>query len=188
MLNKIFIFFLIIFFLVNTASAQTFTNSFGITLSFLQGRETGDGPYKNILIQKSGTYFPRLNLSEGDNSSFSIGMPLSAGIGTVNNSDGVIFTVDAPLVGDYNFGCNSTPDNENGFGGFIGAGFGYTYTNYASYFGSGNIKSYGPVGHAGIRFVVSQKFSQDLVFGVFYKLGFEPEKYKTFGFNVLGEF
>lgn len=188
MFRQIFIFLLLGLFTADAASAQTFTNSYGLTLSFLSGRETPGGPYKNILIQKCGTYFPRLNLSESNNTSFSIGIPLSAGIGTVNVGDGVVYSIDAPLVGDYNFGCNSTPDNENGFGGFIGAGFGYTYTNFASYFGSGNISSYGPLVHTGIRFRISEKFSQALVVGVFYKLGLESEKYKTFGFNVLGEF
>ena len=188
MFRQISILLLLTFFINTITSGQTFTNSFGLTLSFLQGREVPKGPYKNILIQESGTYFPRLNLTENENSSFSIGMPLSAGIGTVSNSDGVVFGIDAPLVGDYNFGCNATPETEKNVGGFIGAGFGYTYTNYSSYFGSDNVTSYGPVIHTGIRFVVSQKFSQALVFGVFYKFGLESEKYKTFGFNVLGEF
>lgn len=186
MLNKLLIFFLI---LVTgfRSNAQSFSHSYGVTLSFLQGRETADGPYKNLLIQKCGTYFPRYNLSEMENTSLSVGIPLSAGIGSVNNGDGVIYSVDAPLVGDLNFGCKSMPDNENGFGGFVGAGFGYTYTNFASYFGSGNVSSYGPVVHAGIRFVISQKFSEVLVVGGFYKFGIEAEKYKTFGFNILAE-
>jgi hypothetical protein len=188
MFKQTFVFFLMCLMLSNTSTAQTFSDSYGLTLSFLSARETPKDPYKNILIQKCGTYFPRLNLSENENSSFSIGIPLSAGIGTVNNSDGIIYSIDAPLMGDYNFGCNSTPDTESGFGGFIGGGFGYTYTNYDSYFGSGNVSSYGPMIHTGIRFLVSQKFSEAIVLGVFYKLGLENEKYRTFGFNVLGEF
>ncbi|MDP4284579.1 MAG: hypothetical protein Q8891_09155 [Bacteroidota bacterium] len=188
MLRRFFVVFLLWSSIVNTATAQTFTNSYGVTLSFLSGRETPGGPYKNILTQECGTYFPRLNLSENDNSSFSIGIPLSAGIGSVSNGGGVAYSIDAPLVGDYNFGCNSTPDNEAGVGGYIGAGFGYTYTNFASYFGSGNVSTYGPMLHTGIRFIISQKFSQALVLGVYYKLGIESEKYKTFGINILGEF
>lgn len=187
-MRQIFISLVILFSVGNIVSAQTFSNSAGLTLSFLQGRETKDGPYKNLIIQKSATYFPRLNLSEKENSSFSIGMPISLGIGSVNNSDGVFFNADAPLVADYNMGCRSTPDNGSGFGGFFGAGFGYNYTTYSGYFGSGNVSSYGPMAHAGIRFVVSQKFSEVMGFGVFYKLGLESEKYKTFGFNVLYEF
>lgn len=42
-----------------------------------------------------------------------------------------------------------------------------------------------PGTHAGIRFIVSQKFSQSMTFGLFYKVGIEQEKYKTIGFNFL---
>ena len=114
-----------------------------------------------------------------------MGIPLSAGIGTVNNSDGIAFSADVPLMGDYNFGCDAIPESESGFGGFLGAGFGYTYTSASSYFGSSNLSSYGPMVHAGVRFIVSQKFSQSMTFGLFYKVGIEQEKYKTIGFNFL---
>ena len=182
---KRFLFFTAFFFFTAGINAQSFMSSYGGTASVIQGKETSDGPYKTVLYQLCGTFFPRYNLSESDNSSISLGIPLSAGIGTVNNSDGIAFSADVPLMGDYNFGCDAIPESESGFGGFLGAGFGYTYTSASSYFGSSNLSSYGPMVHAGVRFIVSQKFSQSMTFGLFYKVGIEQEKYKTIGFNFL---
>jgi hypothetical protein len=160
-------------------------SSYGGTFSIVQGKEPESGKYKSVLLQTCGTYFSRYNFSESDNSSFSLGVPLSAGIGLVNNSDGVAFSVDVPLMADYNFGCDAIPESESGFGGYLGGGFGYSYTSASTYFGSNNISNYGPAVHAGVRLVVSQKFSQSMTFGLFYKLGIEQEKYKTIGFNFL---
>ena len=182
---KQFFFFTAFYFFCAGINAQSFMSSYGGTFSITQGRETSDGPYKTLQYQMSGTYFLRYNLSESDNSSISLGVPLSAGIGDVNNSDGIAFSVDVPLMGDYNFGCDAIPESESGVGGFVGAGFGYTYTSASGYFGSSTLSSYGPMIHAGMRLVVSQKFSQSMSFGLFYKLGIEREKYKTIGFNFL---
>ena len=168
-----------------TTKAQSFMSSYGGTFSIVQGKETPGGSYKTLLLQTCGTYFPRYDVSESENSSLSLGIPLSAGIGTVNNGGGIGFSVDVPLMGDYNFGCDAFPESESGFGGFLGAGFGYTYTSVSSYFGSGNLSSYGPMIHGGTRFIVSQKFSESMTFGLFYKFGIEQEKYKTIGFNFL---
>ena len=184
MLKK-FLFFIVFFFFTAGINAQSFMSSYGGTASIIQGKETSDGPYKSVLYQLCGTYFPRYNLSESDNSSISLGMPLSVGIGQVNNADGVAFSVDVPLMGDYNFGCDAIPESESGLGGYLGAGFGYTCTSASSYFGSSNLSSYGLMIHAGVRLIVSQKFSQSMSFGLFYKFGIEQEKFKTIGFNFL---
>jgi hypothetical protein len=170
------------------AAAQTFNNGLGVAFSIIQAKDLQAGHYKTGLIQSSVMYFPRWNLAERDQSSFSIGVPFSAGIGTVNNADGVFFNADIPVTGDYNMGCRSTPYSESAFGGYFGAGFGYNYTTYSGYPGSGNVSSYGPLVHAGIRVVVSKKFSEIMSFGIFYKYGLESEKYRTMGFNVLYEF
>lgn len=182
-----FLFFSAIILFAANGKAQSFMNSYGGTFSVVQGKdkESGNGSYKTVLLEMCGTYFPRYNLSESDNSSLSLGIPFSAGIGTVNNSDGVAFSVDVPLMADYNFGCDAIPESESGAGGYVGAGFGYNYTSASSYFGSSNLSSYGPIIHAGVRLVVSQKFSQSMTFGLYYKLGIESEKYKTIGFNFL---
>lgn len=186
MLKK-FLIFSLLFLFVLASNGQSFMSSYGGTVSIIQARETPDAPYKTEVIQLAGTYFPRYNLSESDNSSFSLGIPLSAGIGKVNNADGVAFSVDVPLVGDYNIGCDAIPESESGFGGYAGAGFGYGYSSASSYFGSSNLSSYGPLIHAGVRFVVSQKFLESMTFGLFYKFGMEQEKYKTIGFNFLAD-
>lgn len=184
-MKKFLIFFSLFFFISQIGFSQSFMNSFGVTLSFLQAKNPSTNSYKTQSIQKLGTYFPKYNLSEKDNSSFSIGVPLSAGIGNVNGGgDGVFFSFDVPLMFDYNMGCNSTPDNESGFGGYVGLGFGYNYTGISSGYGDENMNSYGPIVHAGISFLIS-KDSRPLTFGAFYKLGMEEGKFKTFGINIL---
>lgn len=79
-------------------------------------------------MQTSFTYFPRLNILERDNSSVRVGVPLSLGIGIASatyGDAGVVLAFDIPVVLDYNFGLRSNMDNENNFGGYLGAGFGY---------------------------------------------------------------
>ncbi|MEO9210819.1 MAG: hypothetical protein ABI208_06965 [Ginsengibacter sp.] len=184
-MKKIILSISLFFLISHIAFAQSFSNSFGLSLSIIQGKNPSTNSYENVFIQKFATYFPRYTLSEKDNSSISIGVPLSAGIGSVDGANGTFFGVDVPLMFDYNMGCNSTPDNEKGFGAFFGLGFGYNYTSVTTPFGNGNLYSYGPEAHAGISFLVSQKDSRPITFGVFYKLGLESDKYRTFGFNLL---
>src|SRR3982750_598927 len=79
------------------------------------------------------SYFPRVNVVEGKASSLSVGLPLAVGFqGHVssNNENSIGFGFDAPIVVDFNMGSRSTYSNESGFGGYFGAGFGYTYTTY----------------------------------------------------------
>ena len=184
-MKKIIISISLFIFILPLAFGQSYIGSFGASFSFLQGKDPYTNAYETIFMQKSATYFARYNLSEKENSSFSIGIPLSLGFGSVNSADGTFFGVDAPLMFDYNMGCNSTRENENGFGGFLGIGFGYNYTSVSSYMGSGNLYSYGPEAHAGISFMISRKDSHPVTFGVFYKLGMEADKYRTFGINLL---
>jgi hypothetical protein len=184
-MSKQLVVFLVFAIFSVSAKSQSFMGSYGGTFSIFQGKETETNSYKAMIFQTYGTFFARYNLSEGENSSLSLGIPLSAGIGLVNNDDGAGFSVDVPLMGDYNFGCDAIPESEKGLGGFFGAGFGYTYTSVSSSYGSVNLSSYGPMIHAGVRLIVSQKFSQSMTFGLYYKLGIERLKYRTMGFNFL---
>jgi hypothetical protein len=133
--------------------------------------------------------YPRYNVSETESGAISVGIPATLGLsGSVNSQTGgsLNLTADLPVTVDYNVGAGSTASNESGFGGFVGVGFGYTYTNqsyeYITYGGSGydqfKASSYGPLVHAGIKAVIGQK---TYFLRAFYKMGLETEKFKTFG-------
>lgn len=144
--------------------------------------------YNFAMVQTGATYFPRLNFLETQNSSLSIGMPISLGFGSASNtsddSKGVFFSYDLPVIADYNIGLRSTSENEKNFGFFFGAGFGYNHVGLALSSGSEKISSYGPLAHTGARFNMNRTA---LTLGFFYKMGMETQKYKTFGFQVLAD-
>jgi hypothetical protein len=101
------------------------------------------------------------------------------------SANGIAWGFDLPVALDYNIGCKSTPDNEQTFGGYMGAGFSYMYTGWSGG-ETGKVVSYGPLALTGIRFSSSQA-SWSVTVGVYFKYGLEKEKYKTFGFNVIGD-
>ncbi len=157
-----------------TGTAQKIMFSYGTTISILQ--DEGRLTY--------ATFFPRYNLTEADNSSFSIGVPLSLGIGGVEDG-GVFFVSDLPVTADLNLGCKSTSENESGFGGYIGGGFGYTFLNYNDGYGSEKVKQVGPLVHAGVRFNISKNSSSALEIGFFYKRGIDVDKLQSAGIHIL---
>jgi hypothetical protein len=150
-------------------------------------------PYENytfIMAFTHFSYYPRFTLTESDNSSISIESPLGAGgclLNSGSNANGIAWGIDLPLAIDYNMGCQSTPGNENRFGGYFGGGFGYMYTGWSDGGITSKAITYGPLARTGIRFS-SKNGRWTTTVGIFGKFGLEKEKYKTFGFNVLSEF
>jgi hypothetical protein len=142
--------------------------------------------YDFAMVVTHFSYTPRFTFSEGENSSLSIGFPLGIGIGILSSAgsaSGIAWGADVPAALDYNMGNMSTPENNKGFGWYIGAGFGYMYSGFSDGGDVTNINTYGPLGRLGIRF--GSDFHTTV--GVFVKVGLESDKYKTFGFNVLLE-
>ena len=181
--------------------AQRFMQSAGGTISVMSSPAPTGGVYSSVtLVLKNLTYYPRFNFVENPNSSISAGIPLSVGFGTFSNSDGdasFYYGYDLPLAIDYNIGGGSTKEADGKTGGYVGAGFGYTYTNLSEpsgVYGPDEYKaiSYGPIARAGIRF----RFSLDnkpkpdfgITVGFFYKAGLEADKFKTGGLNILFDF
>ncbi|MDQ2753828.1 MAG: hypothetical protein M3R72_12465 [Bacteroidota bacterium] len=163
--------------------------SLGLTPAVLFGKDESSNNFS--LYQTNFTYFPRYNFVENENSSVSIGAPVGAGVGIVNSSTGdpgVGFSFDLPAVLDYNIGCKSTPENETYFGGYFGAGFGYSRNSVSgSSYTNMTASSYGPLLRAGVR-IGSAKESfkgHAITIGFFYKKGLEAAKYNTAGCNVL---
>ena len=181
---------------LNTSvTAQQFMQSAGAMISVMHARGIYSGVSQSLdIVLTDLSYFPRLNLSEMSNASFSVGIPLSVGVGLgsdyTSDGKGVYWNFDLPLVADYNIGCKSTPKNEKKFGGYVGAGFGYTYTSW-SFDGKSNSRasSYGPLVRGGFRFgFPSSDKGQGFTVGLFYKIGLEVESYKTVGCNLFIDF
>jgi hypothetical protein len=172
-------------------NAQTFMKGVGANISILYAEIDDAGEkYTFVMTVTHFSYFPRFTFKENENSSFSVGSPLGAGIGILNsggNASGIAWGIDLPLAIDYNMGCQSTPDNENRFGGYFGGGFGYMYTGWSDGGITSKAITYGPLARTGIRFS-SKNGRWTTTVGIFGKFGLEKEKYKTFGFNVLSEF
>ncbi len=142
------------------------------------------------------SWYPRYMVG----SSVSIGMPLTLGFsGSFNSRTGGAFSfgIDAPIAVDYNFGYGAAGGDEEsdaGFGGFVGAGFGFTKTaeatpdNYNTTIWNeadfAATKSYGPMAHFGIRFPVQQG-EKSVTLRVSYKKGLEKEKFNYFGGTLL---
>jgi len=176
-------------FMMLTGYSQGLMHSVGGTLSFTQARGTENTAAYSI-FHRSFTYYPRYNVLANERSSLSIGAPLSIGFGTASSMTdaGLMFSYDLPLVIDFNLGARSTPENEKNFGGYIGAGFGYSKIKvsesmYSDFTGT----SYGPMVRGGIRFLIDG-WSQGISVGGFYKKGLEKEKLRYFGMNLLCDF
>lgn len=188
---KMFVFVVCLLALAAGVKAQ-FNHSLGGSLIYGVGKlpkTAEEGEEKPSILGYGIFYYPRYNVSESESSAVSVGLPLTFGLsGEVNSrtGGGISLTADLPLTVDYNFGAGSAEDNESGFGGFIGAGFGYTYTNQTFEYYNGNTlgydqlkgSSYGPLAHFGLKANISEKIYFLRVFG---KLGLETEKFKTFG-------
>jgi hypothetical protein len=186
---------LLFFFLQTRTIAQQFMQSAGASVSLMHTHGSFDGVTESLdFVLTDLTYFPRINLVSDNHSSISLGLPVSVGVGFASDytskGKGVYWAFDLPLVVDYNLGCKSTSANKEKFGGYIGTGFGYTHTNW-TFNGSSSayVDSYGPLIRGGFRFgFPASEISEGLTVGLFYKLGLEKEKYKTYGFTVLIDF
>jgi hypothetical protein len=181
------IFCLILLLSVYNGNSQNLMHGLGANISIIYGNVSTRYSSSSFLMQVTHfSYFPRYTLTEAENSSLSVGSPMGVGINLITETTGdagVAWGFDLPLVLDYNIGCMSTPENENSFGGYFGAGFGYMYCSYKLSADEGTIKTYGPMGRAGIRFASGEGKWHTTV-GMYYKMSLEKQKFNTVGFNV----
>src|SRR6478735_5250691 len=178
-------------------SQAQFIHGIGMTASGLFGRISkysafGGSSYDFSMSQFSFAYFPRYNFVENDNSSVSVGAPVALGAGIASNSysgdASFYFAYEVPVVLDYNIGLKSTEDNDNGFGGYIGAGFSYYHVGMSESMSADfNGTTYGPLLRGGVRFHIPSKNDDPKVMslGIFYKKGMESTKLTTIGFNLI---
>lgn len=193
----------LLMFTATTGFAQMTFSDVGASLFFGTGKLTKQGETVTLDASFAGlTWYPRYIFSETGSGSLSIGIPLSLGAsGSVNSRTGGNFSfgLDIPVAVDYNFGFGAFPDEESdaGFGGFLGAGFGYTTTassttddyttGYWDETDFSKSKSYGPMLHAGVRFPIMGG-SNAITIRLSYKKGLEEAKYNFFGGTLLYRF
>ncbi len=182
-----------LFLVQSVAWSQRFMHSVGPTMTLLSGKEQTEFSSSKIdIFQTNITYFPRYNFVENNNSSISIGMPVGLGIAIAESGYGdygILFSYDVPVALDYNFGCKSTPDNEAGFGGYLGLGFGYhKVTISKSSYMDFNGGTYGPIVRGGIRISPPSFNGYGITLGLQYKKGLEKSKMNSYGMAVLVDF
>jgi len=133
-MRRIIFFIFIQTFLFSKAHSQTFMHGVGLGVYGTDFPQGDDGVYAAF------SYSPRVNFVETEALSVSAGIPFSIGFsgnyaagysstyGTYEENS-VRFMFNAPLIFNLNVGAGSTKENEKRIGFFVGAGFGYHYSD-----------------------------------------------------------
>lgn len=188
---KKIIFLLLTFCLSSVAFSQTFMQGVGINVVLQSAAGYSADPVGAII------YSPRINFMETENTSFSVGIPMSFGISGSYNSqypedNSLGFMFDAPLMFNYNYGAGSTKEAEEKFGFYAGAGFGYhtnqfTTTDINGYDYMAKLSGFGPVGNVGARMGVGHgSHNLDLRFS--YMKTLDQSKSNVIGIGFLFNF
>jgi hypothetical protein len=173
------------------AFSQTFMQGVGINIVLQSSPGISSVPVGGIM------YSPRINFMEADNTSFSVGLPMSFGItGSYNSQDvednSLGYMFDIPLMINYNYGAGATKEAEDKFGFFAGAGFGYHAHQYVAsddigYDYTAKMSGFGPVGNLGVRLGVGHR-SHNLEFRFSYMKSLDISKSNIMGFGLLFNF
>jgi hypothetical protein len=131
------------------------------------------------------TYNPRLDFVIDRNLSFSLTTYATMALNiTVNSREGSsgFFAVQAPLLGQLNFGHHSTARTRSGFGGFVAAGYDF------GFYSAGIGVLHGPTVQAGMKFNFRQE-SYGIRFEYTKPIGLSKgEKAHVFGIGFLYNF
>ncbi len=170
--------------------AQTFMHGVGVN-TFVQSASGFSTQVTGGII-----YSPRISFMETDNTSLSVGIPLSIGVSASYNtsydgSSSASVMFDAPLIVNFNYGAGSSKETENRFGFFAGGGFGYHSSEYSSSDGYDDygekMSGFGPVGNAGIRIGVGSG-SHNIEIRLSYMKTLDTSKSNVFGIGGLFNF
>ncbi|MVT07460.1 hypothetical protein [Chitinophaga tropicalis] len=154
------------------------------------------------------TYSPRFNFAETENTSLSIGVPLSAGFSGSYSAgysssygyyedNNVGYMVNVPLLFSFNIGAGAVKGNRSRMGFFIGAGYAYhvgtadyTFTDEYGYDwkDSRSESTTGPAGNFGIRIAVGSRKRHNIEIRTSYMKGITNYKPDIFGMNCLFNF
>ena len=193
----------------------------GIKVSFAQHFSHGVGlGYSaefadNIKTRTSTiiTYSPRINVSETENTSVSVGMPLSIGIsntfkaGYSLNSDSAYdygystgFILNVPVMVNFNIGAGSVPGNQKRTGFFAGAGYAYNLSTVNTFTPNEYGPQYefsrketkgnsGPAANLGVRIGVgSLRRRHNIEIKTSYMRAISSRKLNVIGLNCLFNF
>ena len=170
------------------AYSQEFRHSAGIVFSVLSYPKRTNESYKRTFSQGHFLYFLKYIISEDKNTSYSIGIPLSVGgsIGENKNNErsagaAMGLSCNIPVIVDYNFGYNSTSENQSKTGGFMGLGIDYFTFLFPKNTG---INSLGPLVRSGFCW---HGRKNGMSISVSYKKGFESIQSSTFGISYLAK-
>jgi len=188
---KKFIFSIAALCISGIAFSQTFRQGVGINVVLQSSPGFHADPVGAIM------WSPRITFMETDNSSLSIGIPMSFGVSGTYNSQNIennslSYMFDAPVMFNYNYGAGSTKEAEDKYGFFAGAGFGYHTNQYTAsdefgYGYSGKMSGFGPAGNIGGRLGVGHG-SHNLELRFSYMKTLDESKSNVMGFGFLFNF
>jgi hypothetical protein len=188
---KKFIFSAVVLCLSSVAFSQTFMQGVGINVVLQSSGGSSADPVGAIM------YSPRVSFMETENTSFTIGLPISFGFSGSYNSqypedNSLGFMFNAPLMFDYNYGAGSSKEAEDKFGFFAGVGFGYhsneyTATDESGYDYTANTSGFGPAGDIGARMGVGHR-SHNLELRFSYMKTLDLSKSNIIGIGFLFNF
>lgn len=180
------------------ANAQQFMQSVGFTAAVMNGNIITNTNVKFTPAMIGATYFPRVNFPLSPSASISAGLPLTLGIGIINNESIQInkkyLSFDLPLAIDYNDAFKASENGDESLGFFLGLGVGYSKIAIDSIPKSRQkATSVGIMVRGGIRIGLwhedeSEK-DRGITIGIFHRTGLEElTRYKTTGISLLYDF
>jgi hypothetical protein len=186
-------------FTIGQVHAQTFMHGVG-TGALVNTMNNSDPSIFGTLM-----YNPRFSLSESENSSVTIGLPLTFGVAGSYNYDAYYGTesslqymINAPLMVNYNIGAGSSKEAASRFGYFIGGGFGLNHGSYVldevfdpemgyTQTVEKSLTTFGPAVNGGVRFAVGNG-SHNIEILLSYMKGLNDYKPNTFGLQGVFNF
>ncbi|QHS59070.1 hypothetical protein [Chitinophaga agri] len=171
---------------ITSSHAQRFINGIG-TGVFVEGAS-----HTNTKASTVFTYSPRISFAESENTSISVGIPLSVGFSATYNAtyDSYYgwdeesmfgYMVNAPVMVNFNFGAGSAQGCQSRMGFYVGAGYGlhagtveseyYDPEYYGYYTDSRSMATTGPAANIGMRIGVGRKKRHNIEISTFYMKG-----------------
>lgn len=181
--------------------AQRFSHGAGTGYAAITQKNTNRTGYITLL------YSPRIVWRELQNSSFSIGVPLTFGAGgsyshssSFGTNNQLQYTIIAPLLLNYNFGAGASTLTSKRIGYFFGGGIGLSHGNFRQtywqqddtgwgYFATNSTiyTQLGPAANAGVRFAVGQQSKNiEALFSYLYAVSSTRNQF--FGISALFNF
>jgi hypothetical protein len=184
---------------VKASQAQHFSHGLGVGIFV----EDGNGSY--VKASYTFTYSPRISFAETDKTSLSVGIPLNIGFsgaddgiyasnGSYKIEDNLRYTINVPLMLNFNIGAGSSPACQERMGFFVGAGYAYNVgttdqevvgTPYHVY---ETESSTGPAANIGLRIGIGYKKRRNIEIRTSYMRGVTSYKPHVLGINCLFNF